>query len=275
MRIQQLLGWVAEEMRGSRGDWSRKMKIYPSDLGSEACPLAYWRQLRDYPSKESTAGELLMFKQGDNLENEVAQLVGAALIKHETDWEIVDTQTSVEFAGLTGRIDLLLRNTKTGELAIIEVKSKRGNAFRYLEEPKPNNVLQCQCYMAGVDAGRGLLVYVDREGQNFLKIFPVKRDDDAVLAEKDRLVALRDSAFPPDGMRLNYKRNKNKGDDSLELSVPWQMTWCRDKECPCAERIGNVPKGVIAKVDSSGQVYAKDPKHAKWVPVLQDLIDRG
>jgi hypothetical protein len=275
MKPEELAGLLADHMKAQRKDWKRGGKLYISDLGWEGCPLSLWRKLKDYPQKEKTPGELLMFQQGENLEEQVANMLADVLAEH-TDWELVDRQTSVEIEvdgeTVTGKLDILMRNTKTGELLVLEVKSKRGRAFQYLDQPKDPNIKQTRAYQAGTGATRGLLVYVDREGQNFLRIFTVKPDGDDVKQAVQDLVALREGP-EPGKVGPTATRNKNKGADSFALDVPWQVGWCNDLECPCKKAMPSFPTGrVIAKEGKNGGIIATDEKYDTLIPLLQELL---
>lgn len=275
MKPEELTGLLAEHYRSKRKDWKRGGRLYISDLGNEGCPLGLWRKLKDYPQTEKKPGELLMFQQGENLEEQVADDL-ATVLAEQTDWELVNRQTSVEIEVddevVTGRLDILMRNTATGDLLVLEVKSKRGNAFQYLDEPKDPNVKQTRAYQKGTGATKGLLVYVDREGQNFMRIFAVEPDEADVEQAVRDLVALRDGP-EPGKMGPTAKRNKNKGADSFTLNVPWQVGWCNDAECPCKKAMPKFPAGkVIAKEGKDGGLIPTDAEYDTLIPLLEELL---
>ena len=149
--LTQILG---DAYLGARSTWPKKMKIYPSDLGGEGCPVAFWRNCRDYPKKTPTPGELLMWSQGSNLETEVGRVLAIAL-EDTGEYKIIlppegEEQHRMRFAGRSGRLDFLLQNTKTGGYIVLEVKSKRGGAFAYLNDIAHNNLIQTRFYIAAV-----------------------------------------------------------------------------------------------------------------------------
>jgi Holliday junction resolvase-like predicted endonuclease len=258
MDLEELTNLLADHYRKDRQDWKRGGKLYISDIGFWGCKLGKWRQLKDYPQNEAKPGELLMWRQGDRLEEEVADALADALVSFG-GWELVDRQTSAEYDEIPGRLDILLRNTFTKELVVVEVKSKRGQAFQYLDEPKHPNVCQTLAYMRSVGASRGLLIYVDREGQNFIRIFEVLDDGTVDLDQEIAdLRALRDSDTPPSCMKAVLKRRRNKGPDSLYLSMPTEVKWCSDRECPCKKAIGNLPSGIVAKVLNDGTLVMEE-----------------
>jgi hypothetical protein len=246
LKPEQLVGLLGDHFRKKRKSWKRGMKIYASDLGAEGCRLEFFRKLRDFPSREHKPGELLMFAQGENLEEQVADAI-AEVLTGSYEWVIVDKQTSIEYLGITGRLDILLRNVKDGNLLVLEVKTKRGAAFKFLDEPKRPNIIQTRFYMAGANAAYGLLAYVDREGQNFIRIFTVERNDESVEAEIEACQSLLLDENQPEPLELELDRRRNKGDDSFAFNIPWQVQWCNQAECPCSKKIGKVQTGVVAK----------------------------
>ncbi len=275
MKPEELTDLFADHLLAKRKSWKRGGRLYMSDLGDEGCPLGKWRQLKDYPQKDETPGELLMFQQGDNLEEQVADMLAKILTEH-TDWVIVDRQTSVSITvdgeEITGKLDILMRNTVTGELLVLEVKSKRGRAFAFLDEPKRPNICQTRGYQEGTGATKGLLAYVDREGQNFMRLFAVEPDKQDLEAEVRRMQALRDGP-EPGCIKATAKRNVNKNADSFALTVPWQVSWCNDQECPCKKTMPSFPDGkVIAKEGKDGGIVAIDEKWETLIPLLEELL---
>ena len=279
----------------ARNQWPKKMKIYPSDLGGEGCPVGFWRACRDYPKKDPTPGELLMWQQGKNLEEEVGRMLALALAD-TGEWEIVpppagEEQHRMKFAGLSGKLDFLLQNVETKQFLVLEIKSKRGGAFQYLNEPARNNLIQTRFYMEGVVERYGtpnvvgVVGYVDREGQNFFRPFDVFRDAQSVLDSKAELEALRDGPEPAP-MTPILQRRENKGPDSLVLKLPWQVGWCSQKECVCKKSIGSIPDGdiickqkddgtlipVAAKKGDDKQQKKNDDLFALWSPLIQALL---
>ena len=274
MKPEELTDLLAAHYLAQRKSWKREGRLYMSDLGDEGCALSKWRTLKDYPQKPKTPGELLMFKQGDNLEEQVADDL-ASILADKTDWALVDRQTSVSITvdgeEITGKLDILMRNVVSAELLVLEVKSKRGRAFSFLPEAKRPNICQTRGYQDGTGATKGILVYVDREGQNFMRAFAVEPDHDDLFAEARKLQAMRDGPAP-DCMKLGYKRNSNKGADSFSLTMPWQVNWCNDLECPCKKSMPSFPDGkVIAKEGPTGLV-ATDKQYDTLIPVLMDLL---
>jgi len=289
---------LADAYLEARNQWPKKMKIFPSDLGGEGCPVAFWRNCRDYPKKTPAPGELLMWAQGSNLEDEVGLKLALALAK-TGEYLIVtppagEKQHRMEFGGRRGKLDFLLRNTETGGYIVLEVKSKRGGAFSYLNEIAHNNLIQTRFYIAAVcekydtDDCSGIVIYVDREGQNFVRPFDVRRDDQSVLDSIEELETLRDGPEPPP-MEAVLLRRENKGPDSLVLKLPWQVGWCSQQECVCKSHIGSIPDGdIVCKQRDDGELipinFKKGDTKAEnranklfdmWSPVVAELLARG
>ena len=140
------------------GSWDRKGKIYPSDLGNEGCPLGMWRKLHSFAQKKNPPGTLMLFEMGSAAED----VVGASLVlgMHKRGWALVfpppgKKQHKVSFNGQNGKIDFLFELVENPRIkCVVEIKSKRGNAFRYLPEAKPNNVLQARFYQAALHVVR-------------------------------------------------------------------------------------------------------------------------
>jgi len=126
--------------------------------------------------------------------------------------------------------------------------------------------------MKGTGATKGILVYVDREGQNFMRPFAVDRDDDDLVAEVRRMQAMRDGPMP-DCIKATVKRNVNKKADSFALTTPWQMNWCNDLECPCKKAVPSFPDGkVIAKEGADGGIIPTDEQYATLIPLIVELL---
>jgi hypothetical protein len=262
----------ALKMAVQRKSWSRKGKLYVSDLkwgipleeGGD-CPKKLWAKMRNEPEKGAGPGVELMLAAGDRLHNAIA----GWLTDHLTDdWVVAAVEKRVQYPvgaleedQLHGRLDIELKRLASMEVGVIDVKTKRGAAFGYLKEAHRADVLQVQCYMETIKpipAETGLLAYVDREGQNWIKCFPVKRNPKAVLQAYNRVMQIRQAAFDGEcvpGMAPVVLVKKNKGPDSITVKWPWQVEWCPLDHCYCKASVAkSLPKGVIAHVDDAGVV---------------------
>lgn len=259
MQAPNLEDALSSALKRRRQSWPKAMKIWPSDLGDAlgpdyggGCQLAYWHKCRDAETKDLSYGQLLMFMAGDAMHELVVDLLRDELPLQ--GWRVVAWEERTRKFGISGRLDIEIEHIESGARRVIDVKSKRGGAFRYLNEPKPGDVLQVQFYEAARESDGGDLLYVDREGQNGAVHFPVERNDARPEHAVQVLEEIRDSEEPPPPMTPTLARRKNKGPDSLYLNLPWQVEWCNLKKCPCAESCGKVPDGIVAKVQADGEL---------------------
>jgi len=254
----------------------QKPRIRPSALGlalgpeHDGCQLSWWEQVHGAPVKEPSNGELLMFRQGDNLHEDLVILLMPSLMIE--GWEIEGVEEEARFYGVTGTYDLKIRHRETGTTVVIDFKTKRGNAFRYLDEPKSGDVLQVQFYVAAEIADYGVLLYVDREGQNFVRQFEVERDDERVCTAIDTMRSIWESDEPPEPVGLKLSRRQNKGADSVYLKLPWQIEWCRLETCSCLASLPKTPpSGIVAKVKNDGLVIPTKGNEG-WMPIVLRLL---
>jgi hypothetical protein len=232
-------------------------RIWPSDLGVAlgpkhgGCTLAFWLKCRNEPVRPKKPGEKLMLDMGDKTHTHIADLLEDAL--EGTGWSVSyrEVRVEIEVNGETvaGRIDIMLYHAD-GRIHIIDVKSKRGAAFKFLNEARPGDVLQVQSYMKAVNATSGSVLYVDREGQNFMREFDVPREDHRPELAITKLQEIRDSEIPPAPVQLGITRNENKGPDSFKVTIPWQIGWCDLQKCACKASLPckTVPKGIVGKL---------------------------
>lgn len=175
------------------------------------------------------------------------------------------------------RLDVLIQEIATGDKYVIDVKTKRGAAFKFLDEAKPSDEIQVQLYIAATDSVAGFLVYADREGQNGFRVFRVERDDSRPQKAVEILQQLRDGTLEPEYPVLRVTVSKNKGDDSIYLKDPWQMDWCDLKECRCSKAYGGrSPDGIVAKVsgdEGDPERVVSMKADVKWTPVVVGLLE--
>lgn len=237
--------------------------VHPTDLavalsgGDQKCPRAIWLRGQGADKRPPHAGELLMWYQGHKLEREVFDLIAGTLVLE--GWRVIAANRSVRHTlpeGLDeGELDRLLEGPN-GERIVVDVKSVRGRAMEFIRRggAKPANVMQIRTYMMAEDADAGMLVYVDREGQNFVEEFEVERDDAAVLAAIPVARTALDAEEAPAVMAAKVTLKINKGPDSVYVALPWQCDYCPflDVSCP-----GAVPRelrsgGVVGHIKSGG-----------------------
>jgi hypothetical protein len=231
-------------------------RIWPSDLGVSVggdgpCQVAFWLKCRDEPTRAKKPGEYLMLEMGNHVHVEIANLITEAV--KGTGWKVCGRELTCidDYGGeeVRGRYDILLEH-EDGRYHIIDIKTKRGKAFQFLNEAKPGDVLQVQWYMKSEGACTGSILYVDREGQNFMREFAVDRDDAAVEEAVAKLQEIRDNEMPPPTLTLKVSRNYNKGADSFKVEYPWQIQWCDLEGCACRKAlpVKTLPKGIAGKL---------------------------
>lgn len=232
----------------------RPSLIRPSALGlalgpdHDGCVRALWEISRGATQREDTPGELLMFKAGNLLHDEMDRMLRGYLEGH--GWRVLGTEMRVSAFGIEGDFDLLAEHIETGWRRVYDWKTKRGNAFSYLTEAKPGNVLQVQFYIAAADADDGVLGYIDREGQNFLRDFAVPRNDERPKTAVAVLEEVLASDTPPPCVTPSVAIRENKGADAVYINEPWQVSWCRLNECVCKKTLGTIPSGIAGRVSN-------------------------
>lgn len=230
-----------QEKEKQRHEWD-KTAIHVTDLSitlggdDGGCAHSLWKRVRNYPRAPETLGQMLMFDNAHSLHERAAELMDLGLPK---DWEIVEIEKSVAHKlpkGMKGRLDVKLRNKESGVTLIVDIKTVRGNAFKFLDKPKPAHVLQVQTYIWAENADGGLIVYLDREGQNAVLQFSVPRADDRVLDAMARTVRLISAETPPPIMepKVTYKTYKTV-DALLVVKSPWQ---CLEASTPVLTKDG-------------------------------------
>lgn len=271
-----LVDILEEFIQGDHESWDKSMKLWASDFGTVLgpddgghCKLQFWLSCRNAPRKKNTPGELLMFKAGKLMEQWAGDTLKKWLPMH--GWEVIGEEVRARTENLSGRMDFLLRHVATGKKRVLEVKTKRGAAFGHLKTAAVNNVMQCQFYIKAEDADDGVVLYLDREGQNFARAFKVERDDKTIQWAEEELVRIRDGEKPAP-MAAKLTRTENKGPDSVYLELPWQVAWCKLKTCECKAAIGPMPKGIVAKIDKKKRVVTATEGNEKYLPTVIALL---
>jgi hypothetical protein len=227
------------QIDAERGDWDETV-IHISDFGAwdglpdsdRKCPRALWYRLNGCEREPHTAGEKLMFAQGHHLE----KIVIDALAEQGV---VIDVHGSVSTGLVHGTYDCILSLPEISEYPIVmDVKTRRGNAFRYSKGVKPAEKMQVLAYTSCLPAPyeKGIILEVDREGQNFARewVFDIGAEElkDVGKAQKYCL-DIAESDTPPDGIKATLIRKVNKKSDSLLLDVPWQCRWCKYAKPTC------------------------------------------
>jgi hypothetical protein len=229
-------------------DLAASESVIPAPVARK-CARQLKMRLNGVDSRDHTAGELLMFDQGHAIHVRLSQLIERGFKLAKSGWIIAYTElgsTDNLPGDIEGTLDVMLYGPN-GEKAIVDYKTVRGGAFRWLTKVKEANKLQVQAYMMAHDADFGLVVYVDREGSNFARQYVVQRDDDAVLLAQQEVEAIRASTTLPPVITADYgtlRPTKKKG-DAVPVAQPWQCTWCRYHTSHCP---GAVPEDMVGKV---------------------------
>lgn len=225
------------QMTDDGEDWGDD-SLHVSDLGiwstlpndGRKCPRQLWYRLNGYRKEPLTDGKRLMFSQGHRLEELVLEALELGIdyrynifVHEEVFWRIDDEL-------IRGNFDLVAEADDM--VYVIDIKTRRGNAFRYSNAVKPAENMQVLGYAYGLaqDAPayteyKGKVFEVDREGQNFARSWDfdiTEQDMRNVLAASQEMVAIKRMPKPPAGMDSWLERKENKGDDSLKLKIPWQ-----------------------------------------------------
>lgn len=273
-----------------RDSWDRKGKLYVSDLKHAVpldeggdCPRKLRAKLEDEPQEALSPGVELMFSTGDALHERVADWLGKEMA--ERGWMLKEVEVSAHVGipnspvKLRGRLDMLFEGEVSEKRIVVDVKTKRGGAFHYLPlsqgKAKRPDELQVQAYMMARDADGGLVLYVDREGQNWIVTAPVERDDEAVREAADYLYGLKHCDVDKIPLvRPKVTRNSNKGPDSIKVEWPWQVDYCPLKKCHCQEdlKMYRLPSGIIGHVDDDGNIEWKGKVKGKTYARLRVFV---
>jgi hypothetical protein len=248
-KLPNLVGACADRIRKERGkDWTRNGRIYVSDLdvvlGPEhhgRCPRQFWHVLRDEPQEPDAPGTMLMFWNGERIHDWVQKNV---LPNLGDEWELlgVEVRTTPDpDKEIGGRYDAKIHHKPSGFTIVLDIKTIRGAGFRFGDVVKESAVIQVESYiegerLKGEPADAGMVLVVDREGQNFMEQSEIiepnpKRIRKAMWVAK----YIRDMSEPPPPMAPEIKLEKRKGPDSVYLKMRWQAAYCRLKKCACRE----------------------------------------
>lgn len=274
--------------------------LWASDLSAgldDGCKRQLFHKLAGDDRKDNTVGELMRFRFGDRIHEDVADMIDQYI---PGDWSVIGVECyGNEIDGVTSRADIRLENPED-QTVTVEVKTSRGNAFNYRNGPediREAHKLQLRTNMLALDDDYGLLLYVDREGSNAPESYIIERDDDQVLSIIQELEELIEPANeysvakeaaelglieddevpePPKPLEPEIKRNENKGPDSIEISEPWNCRYCsfRGVVCPGAVPDELQSDGVILKDTDDGYEIYKDKLDESKLPDLVDMVER-
>ena len=203
------------------------------------CARQFWLRYYGYDKQEVGPGRQLMFDQGHNLEEKAIEYLREGLPE---GYRIVSEQMDISTGlpdGMGGRLDLLITNGT--DYGIIDIKSQRGNSFRYMSDaPRPMHRLQVNTYAyalreMGIRAKYGGILVVDREGQNFAEDFwwTISDQDLNDVIETIAELYLITEYDKPEVLLPKIKINENKGRNSVVAKLPWQCRHCDYRGVSC------------------------------------------
>lgn len=276
--------------------------LWSSDLSAaldDGCKRQLFHKLAADERKDKTVGELLLFRFGDRIHEDVAEMIDEYV---PGDWTVLGTEVyGNEIEGVVSRSDILLESPE-GDEVVVEVKTSRGRAFSYRNGPedvREAHKLQAQTNCLATGSDYGVLLYIDREGSNAPQSYIIEPDHDRVLSIVEELEELikparyyaiarqaaelgliehQEVPDPPDPLEPEVKRNKNKGPDSIEISEPWNCDYCGFKNVVCP---GAVPdqlqaSGVVLKDHGEdGYSIYKDKLDESKLPDLVQIVERA
>lgn len=259
-------------------EWQEDV-LHVTDLAvaiGETCPRQLQLRLKGADRKLPSPGQQLMFRHGHRIHEDLVTLLRAGLPQ---DWEIWEVELPVELGDITGRIDCVIKHVPSIDKFIVDFKTIRGRAFNWLEDVKPAHELQVQTYMVafeetmGEKPVEGIVLYVDREGQNSFKQFAVGHDKNKVLDAVAQTKAIANSGLCPE-LKPKLEIKENKGPDSVKLKQQWQCDYCDYQDVSCH---GALPKklrdlGIVGYTDGEGFTPKADVP-GEVVKIVEDLLE--
>ena len=260
MRIPPLTQAVEIGLQLAEDNSRDNSVLHVTDLAvtiGEGCPRQLWLKLKGADKKQLSAGMLLMFWHGKRIHEDLTELIKNGL---PAEWEMSGVEVPMWHDEIAGTADCLLVNQNTGDGLVVDYKTMRGRGFYFLnDEPKPAHKLQVQTYiyilekMLKFSADGGLVLYVDREGQNAFQQFPVKRDDNAVKEAIIEAKLIRDMPKAPDILNPVAKQGKATKTKGIPITVamPWMCEYCDyiNVSCPGALPYSFRNMGVVGHLD--------------------------
>lgn len=256
----------------SPADYAKKKRnLYVGDLGYayDLCARQLKLKLAKAPKREKSYNELLMLMHGNIVHGEAVKYIEIGLDNY---WEIVGVEESVQGLGLRGRYDMKIEGQR-GEQVIIDFKTSRGKNFDYLDRDgcKPEPKAQVRGYIQIDQADFGVVFYIDREGQNGIREFPVMPNKVDPLIKILKFIKENDQPI----LKPNIRVRKNKSDNSIYISQPWQCNYCDflDVSCPSALKPSwrNIT-GIVAKEDDQGNIYAYEKQYEELLPTIRKVL---
>ena len=243
---------VEAGLRAMPDDWDDSA-LHISDLGAaiegEGCLRQVWLRINGAERKEDTPGQRFMFMQGHRIHELIPEIWTLP-----SGWDVEDIECAASLNGVTGRSDCVLRDDSNYRV-VVDFKTVRGNAFKYLDTPKPSHVAQVQGYMLALGADAGKILYADREGQNGFLQFDVDPDTLETEHRVSQLLALPVRTVAPPMLEPKVKVRACKNDYSVYVSNPWNCSYCAycGVSCDGAVPADSQSEGVCGKAWRGGE----------------------
>lgn len=276
-------------LRNQGNDWD-ELRLHVSDLAvglpvddGGMCHRRLWLRLQGAEKQPLSIGKLMMFDHGHRIQERVEGLLRVGLEELLDDWIIIEEPRHCKEVflpgGVTGEYDARLEHLKEHLTLVLDYKTARGRAFGWLDKPRESHILQVQGYIRALDADGGLLLYIDREGQNKPIQHYVQRDDDKVIEATKVAMDIRQSSQPPPILSPCIKISQNKGPDSVRFEMPWQCDYCdyRDVSCPAALPYDERDLGIVGYISKPDGIY--EPKKGleelatRVIPLINQKLD--
>ena len=206
-------------------DNQERLEFHISDLGKaiegEGCLRQLYLRLTGAEQKEHGIGKLLMFSHGNKIHETINQLL------RNTNFGIISTERACKFEVdgnvFYGRYDVKIKEDNN-KLAIVDYKTIRGNAFNYLNEAKSSHIAQIRGYLMATNIDKGYIVYIDREGQNGFRLFPVFRNDEEIKQLARKCIVAKEKIM--DILEPKYLKKELKTKTNFYIKNPWQCSYC-------------------------------------------------
>lgn len=238
MNIPNLTKAIEVGITAGVNEWEDS-KVHASDLSKviegEGCKRQLWLRTHGFAKKPLSLGQRIMFSNAYSIHERVPEWLKAGF---DADWRVKEVETEIEGQEGTGRLDILVEHIPSGEIIVVDVKSVRGKAFDYLTKPKVPNVVQLQTYLRAKGAKIGILLYIDREGQNGTREFTVLRDDAFIgllWQQANEVVSLKD---PPPVLEPELEVKALKTKTNVKLKMPWHCSYCPFLDISCDGALG-------------------------------------
>ena len=253
--------WCLENIPSIEREYDDSI-VHTSDISvvlegqEKKCHRELWYRLNGYPKKPNTLGEKIMFDHGLRIQVRFSYLMALGLPEgYSIDGIMVIIDQSSES-------DLVISGP-IGDI-VVEIKTARGQAFRFMDGPRERHVLQCSDYMELKGTELGAVLYIDREGQNPPVQFNVTPDLEKVYRgrklAKEIARKTKESDVPKmDTARVKIRQNKS-ADDAVYIDQPWQCEYCKYRGITCSGIIDpdETPSGIVGRINDEGVFYTED-----------------